>query len=90
VSRVAVAPPRMPLREALAEAVWSAVLWHTSPDAAPGRAQAYEALYDAVITAPGDEAALELVRSAIEAGTAEAGDLAGIEDEAKSMTGAGE
>ena len=74
----AVAPVRSLLRESLAEALWSAVLWHTSPDAAPGIAQAYEELYDAVTAAPGDAAALELVRAAISAGTAEAGDLAGI------------
>jgi hypothetical protein len=66
----------MLLRESLAEAVWAAVLWHTSPDAAPGRAQAYEALYDAVIAAPGDEAALVAVRAALADGTAELGDLA--------------
>jgi hypothetical protein len=97
VTAVAVAPARSPLREDLAEALWSAVLWHTSPDAAPGRAQAYEQLYDAAITAPDDATALELVRAAISAGTAEAGDLPGItpggdagtEDELNSMTGVG-
>jgi hypothetical protein len=89
VTAAAVAPPRTPLQESLAEAVWAAVLWHSSPDAAPGRAQAYEGLYDAVNAAPDDAAALELVLAAIGAGTAEAGDLAGIEDAIKSMTGVG-
>jgi hypothetical protein len=62
-------------QQSLAEAVWEAVLWHAGPDAGPGTAQAYEALYDAVAAAPGYEAALELARAAVAAGTAQAGDL---------------
>jgi hypothetical protein len=65
-------------QENLAENIWGAVLWHSSPDAEPGRAAAYEALYDAVTAAPDMAAALELVRAAIGAGTANAGDLPGI------------
>lgn len=65
-------------RRDLAEALWGAVLWHSSPDAEPGRARAYEGLYDAVLAAPNDAAALNLVRAAIAAGTADAGDLPGI------------
>lgn len=71
----AVAPPRSPLRESLAEALWSAVLWHASPDAEPGKAQAYQRLYDAVNAAPDGEAALALVRAAVAGGTAQPEDL---------------
>jgi hypothetical protein len=75
-------------RESLAEDIWAAVLWHASPDATPGTADAYEALYDAVTAAPDEAAALELVRAAIKAGTADAGDLPGItEDETKNAAG---
>lgn len=62
----------------LAEAVWGAVLWHSSPDAEPGRSDAYEALYDAVSAAPTAAAALNLIRAAVSAGTADTGDLPGI------------
>ena len=78
MARTIAAPPALSLRESLAEALWGAVLWHTSPDAEPGRAKAYEELYDAVLAAPDGDAALELVLAAIGAGTAEAGDIAGI------------
>ena len=71
----AAAAPALTPQQSLAEAVWEAVLWHASPDAAPGAAQAYEELYDAVAAAPGHEAALELARAAVAAGTAQAGDL---------------
>jgi hypothetical protein len=76
VSRVAVAPPPPSLlRESLAEGAWSAALWHSSPDAESGRAKAYERLYDAVLAAPDDGAALSVVRAALADGTAELGDL---------------
>jgi hypothetical protein len=59
----------------LAEAIWAAVLWHSSPDAKPGVADTYEALHDAVATAPDEATALDLIRAAITAGTVHPGDL---------------
>lgn len=87
MSRIAVAPPRMLLRESLAEAVWSAVLWHTSPDAEPGRAQAYEGLYDAVLAVPDDGAALALVRAELADGTADLGDLTALSLDGLALAG---
>lgn len=69
------APARLTSREALAEAVWGAVLWHSSPDDEPGAAAPYEALFDAVIGTRDYGAALQLVRDAVAAGTVDAGDL---------------
>jgi hypothetical protein len=86
------------LRDVLAEALWHARTWHSHPEFSDeAKAALYEGLHDAVVTAPDDTAALELVRAAVSAGTAEAGDLPGItsggdagtEDESKSMTGVG-
>lgn len=82
------AAPALTPQQNLAGAVWEAVLWHARPDAGEGQAEAYEALYDAVAAAPGHEAALELVRAAVAAGTADAGDLPGVtEDETKNAAG---
>jgi len=69
-------PVRPTLRESLAEALWSAVLWHSSPDAEPGKAKAYEGLYDAVTDAADDGEAVSLVRAAVAGGTAELDDFA--------------
>lgn len=65
------------LRDVLAEALWIASVWHSDPEFGDeAKAALYEGLHDAVVTAPDDEAALELLRAALAEGTAEAGDLA--------------
>lgn len=67
------------LRDVLAEALWLARAWHCDPEFGnEAKAALYEGLHDAVTTAPDDATALDLVQAAVSAGTAEAGDVAGI------------
>lgn len=73
----AVLAPAAPcLRDVLAEALWLAHRWHLEPtfeDSA--KAALYERLYNAAVKAPTDEAAWDLIVSALAGGTAELGDL---------------
>jgi hypothetical protein len=70
-----VTTPALTSREALAEAIWAAVLWYSSPDCGPGAAAPYEALFDAVCAERDYSAALRLVADAVAAGAVRAGDL---------------
>jgi len=64
------------LRDVLAEALWHARAWHSHPEFGDeAKAALYEGLHDAVVTAPDDDAALELVRASVADGKAEAGDV---------------
>jgi len=63
-------------RDVIAEALWLAAQWHADPKYGDtARSAMYERLHDLAVTAPDDEAAMDLIRAAVADGTAEPGDL---------------
>jgi hypothetical protein len=79
--RAAAAPAEEPepggtvLRDLLADAFWLAAQWYADPDDGDvAKSRTYADLNDAVVGAPTDAAALDMVRTALAEGTAELGD----------------